>query len=88
MSEQAMPQTRFVTLEPEQAQPHRFALFDYGFRPFFLFAACYAALAAAPGSPQAADRSALAAQLQQRLGWQQGSAALLAMLLAPGSPPD
>lgn len=40
-----MPQTRFVTLESEQAQPHRFALFDYGFRPFFLFAACYAALA-------------------------------------------
>jgi len=56
--------------------------------PHAVVAACYAALAAAPGSPQAADRSALAAQLQQRLGWQQGSAALLAMLRAPGSPPD
>lgn len=45
MNEHAMTQTRFVTLDPERGAVRRFALFDYGFRPFFLFAACYAVLA-------------------------------------------
>lgn len=40
-----MSQTRFITMEPERRAVRRFALFEYGFRPFFLFAACYAVLA-------------------------------------------
>ena len=39
-----MSQTRVVTLEPERGAARRFALFEYGFRPFFLFAGCYAVL--------------------------------------------
>ncbi|MDY0873201.1 NnrS family protein [Dongia rigui] len=40
-----MSETRFIAVEPEHRQASRFALFDYGFRPFFLIGACQAAVA-------------------------------------------
>lgn len=40
-----MSQTRFISMEPERNAVRRFALFEYGFRPFFLLGACYAVLA-------------------------------------------
>ncbi|MDH4393782.1 MAG: serine/threonine-protein kinase [Aquabacterium sp.] len=56
--------------------------------PQAVAAACYAALAAQPGSPQAGNRPALAAQLQQILGWQDGAADLAAALRSQGPPTD
>lgn len=40
-----MSGTRFITVEPERRPAPGFALFEYGFRPFFLLAACQAAVA-------------------------------------------
>jgi uncharacterized protein involved in response to NO len=40
-----MSETRFIAVEPEHRQASRFAMFDYGFRPFFLIGACQAAVA-------------------------------------------
>jgi ATP/maltotriose-dependent transcriptional regulator MalT len=56
--------------------------------PYSMVAACYAALAAPAGSPQAVQRPALADQLQHRLGWQDGVPALLALLRAGDRAPD
>lgn len=38
-----MAGARLIKMEPERAPIHRMALFEYGFRPFFLLAAFYAA---------------------------------------------
>jgi len=56
--------------------------------PHALAAACYAALAATSGSQLPAQRAALADVLQQRLGWQDGAAALAASLRATAHTPD
>lgn len=40
-----MSETRFIAIEPERRSTARFALFAYGFRPFFLLGACQAAIA-------------------------------------------
>jgi len=55
--------------------------------PYAVAAACYAALAAAPGGADAVQRPALTDALQQRLGWQDGAAALAAALRQT-APPD
>ncbi len=56
--------------------------------PHALAAAGYAALGAAPGSTLAAQRVVLANALQQRLGWQDGTAALAACLRDHAKAPD
>ncbi len=62
--------------------------------PFTLVAACYGALAAVESADatdatvQTSRKASLADQLQQRLGWQDGSADLAAALRAVQQPPD
>jgi serine/threonine-protein kinase len=56
--------------------------------PYAVAAACYASLAGAAGHPPPGGRQALADQLEQRLGWQEGARALATMLRTTDSPPD
>jgi serine/threonine-protein kinase len=56
--------------------------------PYAVVSACYAALADTANQPEPGRREALAAQLQQRLGWQDGAPALATMLRAADRSPD